>query len=178
MNRLKKLKMSLGAALVAGLTLAGCAQSPTQPAGAKAPVMKAAAAPTVLDVAAKDPQLSTFVQLAKDAGLADTLNASGTYTVFAPSNEAFKAVPAKTLEALSADKAALKNVLSYHVLPAKLMAADVKPGKAKTVQGAELTTGSTAGYASVEDALVTQADLSGTNGVVHVVDRVLMPPKK
>ena len=95
--------------------------------------------------------------------------------MFAPSNEAFKAVPAKTLEALSADKAALKNVLSYHVLPARLMAADVKPGKAKTVQGAELTTGSTAGYASVEDALVTQADLSGTNGVVHVVDRVLMP---
>ena len=133
---------------------------------------------TVLDVSAKDPQLSTFVQLAKEAALADTLNASGSYTVFAPSNDAFKAVPAKTMDTLAGDQAALMNVLSFHVRPAKVMAAEVKPGKVKTVQGSELTTGSTAGFATVEDALVTQADLSGTNGVVHVVDRVLMPPKK
>jgi uncharacterized surface protein with fasciclin (FAS1) repeats len=170
---------TLSLTLITALALTACAQSPMAPAtAAKAAPAAKAATPTVLDVAAKDPQLSTFVQLAKDAGLADTLNSAGSYTVFAPSNDAFKAVPAKTLDGLAADKAALKNVLSYHVLSAKLAAADVKPGKAKTVQGSDVTLGATAGFATVEDALVTQADLAGTNGVVHVVDRVLMPPKK
>ncbi len=127
------------------------------------------------DTLARDPQLSTLSALVDKAGLKDTLK-SGTYTVFAPSNEAFKAVPAKTLEELAANPARLKEVLSYHVVPGKVMAADVKVGPAKTAQGANLALARAGQFVTVEDAMVTKADLSATNGVVHVVDRVLMPP--
>lgn len=127
------------------------------------------------DTLARDPQLSTLNSLVEKAGLKDSLK-TGTYTVFAPSNEAFKAVPAKTLEELAANPARLKDVLSYHVVAGKVMAADVKNGPAKTVQGANVALARAGAFVTVEDAMVTQADLAATNGVVHVVDRVLMPP--
>lgn len=141
--------------------LAGCA-SMNQPA-------------TLADTLARDPQLSTLNSLVQKAGLQDTLK-SGTYTVFAPSNEAFKAVPAKTLEELAANPARLKDVISYHVVAGKVMAADVKNGPAKTVQGANVGLARAGAFVTVEDAMVTRADVAATNGVVHVVDRVLMPP--
>jgi uncharacterized surface protein with fasciclin (FAS1) repeats len=141
--------------------LAGCA-SMNQPAN-------------LADTLARDPQLSTLNSLVQKAGLQDTLK-SGTYTVFAPSNEAFKAVPAKTLEELAANPARLKDVISYHVVAGKVMAADVKNGPAKTVQGANVALARAGAYVTVEDAMVTRADLAAPNGVVHVVDRVLMPP--
>lgn len=127
------------------------------------------------DTLARDPQLSTLNSLVQKAGLQDTLK-SGTYTVFAPSNEAFKALPAKTLEELAANPARLKDVISYHVVAGKVMAADVKNGPAKTVQGANVALARAGAFVTVEDAMVTQADLAASNGVVHVVDRVLMPP--
>ena len=133
---------------------------------------------TIADTAARTPQLSTLSKLVADAGLADTLRAAGPYTVFAPSDEAFKALPAKTLAELAADKQLLKAVLSYHVVPGKLMAADVKPGQQKSLQGANLALAKAGSFVTVEDALVQQADVPATNGVVHVIDRVLMPPKK
>jgi uncharacterized surface protein with fasciclin (FAS1) repeats len=103
-----------------------------------------AAPPTdVVSTAARTPELSTLSRLIQEAGLADTLRAAGPYTVFAPSNDAFKAVPAKTLEELSRNKEQLKAVLSYHVLPAKVSAAEVKVGNAKTVQGANPSRAST-----------------------------------
>lgn len=141
--------------------LAGCA-SMNQPAN-------------LADTLARNPQLSTLNSLVQKAGLQDTLK-SGTYTVFAPSNEAFKAVPAKTLEELAANPARLKDVISYHVVAGKVMAADVKNGPAKTLQGANVGLARAGAFVTVEDAMVTQADLAATNGVVHVVDRVLMPP--
>ena len=133
---------------------------------------------SIADTAARTPQLSTLNKLIADAGLTDTLRQSGPFTVFAPSDEAFKAVPAKTMAELAADKELLKSVLTYHVVPGKVASAEVKNGNAKTVQGANLALAKAGSFVTVEDAMVTQADVPASNGVVHVIDRVLMPPKK
>ncbi len=122
--------------------------------------------------------LSTFQQLVAEAGLAGTLEGAAPYTVFAPSDAAFQTVPAKTLAALKADKAQLKAVLSYHIVPGALAAADLKAGNLKTLQGANVAVSRAGTFVTVEDAMVEQADLRASNGVVHVIDRVLMPPKK
>jgi len=146
--------------------LAGCASQP--PAGPK----------SVAETIAQDPQLSTLNGLVQQAGLVDTLKAAGPYTLFAPTNEAFKAVPAKTLDELGRDPALLKNVLSFHVLPAKLTAAEVKPGNVKTAQGANIALARAGDFLTVEDAMVQKADITASNGVIHKVDRVLMPPRR
>ncbi len=153
----------VGAAATAILIVAGCA---TMPGPA-----------TIADTAARTPQLSTLNRLITEAGLAETLRGPGPYTLFAPSDEAFKALPAKTLAELGADKALLKSVLAYHVLPGKVAAVDMRNGNAKTVNGANLALAKAGTMVTVEDAVVTQADVTATNGVVHVIDRVLMPPK-
>jgi uncharacterized surface protein with fasciclin (FAS1) repeats len=96
--------------------------------------------------------------------------------VFAPTNEAFAKVPAKTMDSLAADPAKLKAVLTYHVIPGKVMAAEVKNGNVKTVNGANVALSKAGEFVTVEDALVQTADIAATNGVVHVVDSVLTPP--
>jgi uncharacterized surface protein with fasciclin (FAS1) repeats len=158
--------MNKRTAMLATLTsmwfLAGCATTP--------------APATVTDTLARTPQLSTLNKLVNDAGLGDTLRAAGPYTVFAPSDDAFKAVSAATLQALANDKERLKAVLTYHVVPGQLMAAEVRNGPAKTVQGANVALAKSGSFVTIEDAVVTQADVPATNGVVHVIDRVLMPP--
>jgi len=131
---------------------------------------------TIAETTAQRPELSTLNKLVNDAGLADTLEGPGPYTVFAPTDEAFKAVPAKTMTALANDKALLKSVLSYHVIPNKVASTQVKNGPAKTVQGANVALSKSGTFVTVEDAVVTQADVPATNGVVHIIDRVLMPP--
>jgi len=134
---------------------------------------------TVADTIAANPALSTLSGLIQSAGLTDTLKGAGPFTVFAPTNEAFKAVPAKTLEALGKDPVALKSVLTYHVVPAKAMAANVKNGKVKTVNGADIELGKAGDFVTVgEGAIVTKADMVASNGVVHVIDAVLLPPAK
>jgi len=142
--------------------LAGCATTP-------APV-------SVADTIARDPQLSTLHGLVQKAGLAESLKAGGPYTVFAPTNEAFSKVPARTLDELGRDPARLKDVLNYHVLPGKVMTADVKIGNAKTAQGANVALGKAGTFVTVEEAMVEKADIAAANGVVHTVDRVLLPP--
>lgn len=161
----KNAKSGLAAAVaaLALLTLAGCATSPPAPV-------------TIAETAARTPQLSTLNKLIADAGLADTLRGTGPFTVFAPSDEAFKAVPAKTLAELAADKERLRQVLTFHVVPGKVTAADVKTGPLKTVQGANLNLSKAGTFVTVEDAVVQKADVAATNGVVHVIDTVLMPP--
>lgn len=149
------------------LLLAACASMTPAPA----PV-------SVADTIARDPQLSTLSGLVQRAGLSDTLKSAGPYTVFAPTNEAFAAVPAKTMDELAMDSARLKEVLSYHVLPARVMAAEVKTGNAKTAQGANVALSRAGDFMTVEEAMVERADIAGTNGVVHKVDRVLMPPRR
>lgn len=123
-------------------------------------------------------QLSSLNSLLEKAGLQAALNSEGPFTVFAPSNDAFKAVPQKTLDELAANPAQLKEVLTYHVLAAKLMADEVKTGNAKTVQGGNIAIAKAGSFVTVEDAMVQTADIKATNGVVHVIDRVLMPPKR
>lgn len=140
-----------------------------------------ASVPTPQPVAstiATTPELSTLNTLIAKAGLTSVLNGSGSFTVFAPSNEAFKAVPQKTLDELAADPEKLKDVLTFHVIPAKAMAADVKNSTVKTVQGSNLALSKAGTFVTVEDALVQTADINATNGVIHIVDRVLMPPKR
>ncbi len=133
---------------------------------------------SVADALARDPQLSTLNSLVTKAGLADTLKGAGPFTVFAPTNDAFKAVPQKTLDEVAANADLLKSVLTYHVLPAKVSAADVKTGNVKTVQGANVAVSKAGEFVTVEDAMVQKADIAATNGVIHTVDRVLMPPKR
>jgi len=132
---------------------------------------------SLADTLARDPQLSTLNSLVVKAGLADTLKGTGPFTVFAPTNEAFKAVPQKTLDEVAANPTLLKAVLTYHVLPAKVGSADVKTSNVKTVQGANVAVSKSGEFVTVEDAMVQTADIAATNGVVHTIDRVLMPPK-
>lgn len=147
-------------ALIAGIS--GCASS---------------SKPTNLaDTLAKTPALSTLNGLVVQAGLSETLKSAGPFTVFAPNNEAFKAVPAKTMEELAKDPQKLKAVLTYHVLPAQIAAADVKNSKAKTVQGADIELSKSGEFVTVESAFVTQADIPASNGVIHMIDTVLIPP--
>ena len=149
---------------VAAASLGACATAPV---------------PTnIVDTAARTPQLSTLARLINDAGLADTLRAAGPYTVFAPNDEAFKAVPKKTLDELVANKELLRSVLTFHVLAGQVVAADVKTGNAKTVQGANVALSKAGSFVTVEDAVVLTADVRASNGVVHVIDRVLMPPRR
>ena len=131
---------------------------------------------SVADTLAGQPQLSTLNGLVGKAGLTETLKAGGPFTVFAPSNEAFAKVPAKTMDELAHDPARLKAVLTYHVVPGKIMAADVKNGNSKTVNGANLALSKAGDFVTVEDALVQTADIVATNGTVHIVDSVLIPP--
>lgn len=133
---------------------------------------------TVPEVIASDPDLSTLSKMISDAGLTQTLSGAGPFTVFAPTNAAFEAVPAKTMDELTKNKEMLTQVLTYHVIPAKAGAADVKQGSVKSVNGANLALSRAGTYVTVEDAVVTKSDLNATNGVVHVVDRVLLPPKR
>ena len=142
--------------------LAGCATRP-------APM-------SVADAIAAQPQLSTLNGLVAQTGLTDTLKATGPFTVFAPTNEAFAKVSAKTMDELAKDPAKLKALLSYHVVAGKLMAADVKNGNSKTVNGANVALSKAGSFVIVEQALVQTADISATNGVVHTVDGVLIPP--
>lgn len=133
---------------------------------------------TVAATIAQTPSLSTLNGLVKSAGLTETLNGTGPFTVFAPSNEAFKAVPAKTMEVLAKDPMTLKSVLTYHVMSGKSTSTSIKNSKATTMNGAEVELSRAGDMITIESAVVTQADLAASNGVVHIIDTVLIPPVK
>jgi uncharacterized surface protein with fasciclin (FAS1) repeats len=136
-----------------------------------------ASAKTIVEVAAGSPDHTTLVAAVKAAGLAETLSGPGPFTVFAPTNAAFAKLPAGTVETLlkPENKAKLAAILTYHVVPAKVMAAAVKSGDAPTVNGKKLTLKADGMGVMVNNAKVTAADLAADNGVIHVVDTVLMP---
>ncbi len=133
-----------------------------------------AQAADIVDTAVSAGSFKTLVTAVQAAGLVDTLKGPGPFTVFAPTDEAFAKVPKAQLEALLKDKAALTKVLTYHVVPGKVMAADVRAGKVKTVQGSELTV-STMGGVKVDNANVVKTDIVTSNGVIHVIDSVVLP---
>lgn len=129
----------------------------------------------LVDTAVEAGQFTTLVSAVTAAGLVETLKGEGPFTLFAPNDDAFAKVPKADLDALLADKEKLTKVLTYHVVPGKLMAADLT-GKTslETVQGEDLTLDTESGV-QVDDASVVRADLETSNGVIHVIDSVLMP---
>ena len=143
-------------------------------AAAVAAASFAAQAKDIVDTAVAAGQFKTLATALQAAGLVDTLKGPGPFTVFAPTDEAFAKVPKDQLDALLKDKAKLTAVLTYHVVPGKVMAADVKAGKVKTVQGSELTV-ATSGGVMVDSAKVVKTDIVASNGVIHVIDSVVIP---
>ena len=128
----------------------------------------------IVDTAVAAGNFKTLATALGVAGLVDTLKGKGPFTVFAPTDEAFAKIPKADLDALLKDKAKLTAVLTYHIVAGKVMAADVKAGKVKTVQGSELTV-STSGGVMVDKAKVIKTDIVADNGVIHVIDTVIMP---
>ena len=138
-----------------------------------------ATAADIVETAVSNGSFKTLTAALQAAGLVETLKGKGPYTVFAPTDEAFKKLPAGTVETLlkPENKAQLPKVLTYHVVAGNVMSGDLK-GKttnAKTVEGSAVRIDASGNAVKVDDAVVTQADVSASNGVIHVIDRVIMP---
>jgi uncharacterized surface protein with fasciclin (FAS1) repeats len=144
-------------------------------AAALAAASSLASAADIVDTAVSAGQFNTLVKAVQAAGLVDTLKGKGPFTVFAPTDEAFAKLPAGTVEALLQDKQKLAQVLTYHVVPGKVTASQVKPGAVKTVQGQSLRVRTEGGGVMVDNARVIQTDVMASNGVIHVIDSVVLP---
>jgi uncharacterized surface protein with fasciclin (FAS1) repeats len=129
----------------------------------------------IVDTAVSAGQFNTLATALEAAGLVDTLKGPGPYTVFAPTDAAFAKLPKADLDALLADKTRLTAVLTYHVVPGKVMAADVKAGIVQTVEGRSLTIAVDNAKVMVDGANVTATDIVADNGVIHVIDSVVVP---
>lgn len=137
-------------------------------------LVSAANAKDIVDTAVSAGDFNTLAAALQAADLVDTLKGSGPFTVFAPTDAAFAKIPKADLDALLADKAKLTAVLTYHVVPGAVMSKDVKAGMVKTVQGSSLTV-TTMGGVKVDNANVTAVDIIADNGVIHVIDTVVLP---
>jgi uncharacterized surface protein with fasciclin (FAS1) repeats len=135
----------------------------------------AAAAGNIVEVAASNPQFTTLVKAVKAAGLVETLSGKGPFTVFAPTDAAFAKLPAGTLDKLVANPEQLKAILTYHVVPGAVKAADVKPGMVKTANGKSFNIAMKDGSVMVDAAKVVATDVAASNGVIHVIDTVILP---
>ena len=132
---------------------------------------------TIMDLARANPNLSTLVTAIDEAGLNETLAGAGPYTVFAPTNEAFDALPPGTLDALLQNREQLTSVLTYHVAAGRFTSDNLTATRVvRTVQGENVNVTTEAGRVRVDGAMVTQADIQGSNGVIHVIDAVMIPP--
>jgi uncharacterized surface protein with fasciclin (FAS1) repeats len=137
-----------------------------------------AASQNIVEIAASNPDFSTLVSAVTAAGLGSTLSGTGPFTVFAPTNEAFAKIPAAQLQAILADKAQLTKILTYHVIPAKVLARDLKKKQnVATVEGAKVKILKSKKGATIGGANITQTDIPASNGVIHVIDTVLLPPR-
>ncbi len=134
-----------------------------------------AAKSDIVDTAVAAGQFNTLAKALTAAGLIDTLKGPGPFTVFAPTDAAFAKIPADKLNALLADKAALTKVLTYHVVPGTIMAADVATGAVKTVQGQALSVVASPSGVKINNANVVKTDVVAKNGVIHVIDTVVLP---
>ena len=137
-------------------------------------LIPSANAKDIVDTAVSAGSFKTLAAALQAAGLVDTLKGTGPFTVFAPTDDAFAKTPKAQLDALLADKAKLTAVLTYHVVSGAVMSKDVKAGMVKTVQGSSLTV-STMGSVKVNGANVTAVDIIADNGVIHVIDTVVLP---
>jgi uncharacterized surface protein with fasciclin (FAS1) repeats len=176
--------VALGIVAALGLTAAACSSDDNSAAETTTSTTEAMKeVGTIVDVASANEDFSTLVAAVTAAGLGETLSGAGPFTVFAPTNEAFAALPAGTVDDLlkPENKDKLASILTYHVVSGKVMAADLKDGqKVKTVQGEELTVGVSDKGVTVTDASgntykVLVADVEASNGVIHGIDGVLIP---
>jgi uncharacterized surface protein with fasciclin (FAS1) repeats len=132
----------------------------------------------IIDIASQDKELSILVTAIKTADLVETLNGSGPFTVFAPTNAAFNKLPSGTLDNLLNDKKQLTAILTYHVLSGDVMSKDIENGTVTTVEGQDLVINKTDTGVTVNNANVVKADIKASNGVIHEIDNVLIPPSK
>jgi len=133
---------------------------------------------TIIDVASGNSSFKTLVTAIKAAGLVETLSGQGPFTVFAPTDAAFASLPKGTLQKLlkPENKGILVKILTYHVVPGAVYAKDIKPGTVKTVEGQSVNIKVKKGVVYVGNAKVTKADVKASNGVIHVINKVLLPP--
>jgi len=137
--------------------------------------LSSARAADIVETAVSAGQFNTLVKAVQAAGLVDTLKGPGPFTVFAPTDAAFAKLPPGTLDSLLANPEKLKAVLTYHVVAGRVMSNQVKPGKVKTVEGAEALLSTKAGKVMIDKATVIKPDVEASNGVIHVIDTVIMP---
>jgi len=191
---MNKILSSLSIVLIAAVVLAACAPAATPTLAPTATQMPATVAPTstpaptatsapmdIVDIAVADGHFTTLVAALKAAGLVDALKGAGPFTVFAPTDDAFKKLPAGTVDALLKPEnlAQLKNILLYHVVTGAVMSSDVvKLTSANTLEGDPVNIKVDMGNVYINDAKVVTADIKASNGVIHVIDTVLMPPQK
>jgi uncharacterized surface protein with fasciclin (FAS1) repeats len=152
------------------------AASPAPTGGSPAPT---AAGKDIVAIASGDAQFKTLTKALGSAGLVTTLQGKGPFTVFAPTDAAFADLPKGTVENLlkPENKAQLTKILTYHVVPGSVVSTSLKSGDVKSVEGSSLKVGVNAGKVTVSGANVVKADIKASNGVIHVIDKVLMPPK-
>ncbi len=164
--------------VTAGVALVACGEDEETTTTA-APTTTEAAMMDIVDTAVAAGSFTTLASLLETAGLVETLKGPGPFTVFAPTDDAFAKVPQETMDALAADpEGALTDVLTYHVVPGKVMAADVTDGlEVATVQGSTVTFTVKDGSVMINDANIVQTDIECSNGVIHVIDAVLIPPE-
>jgi uncharacterized surface protein with fasciclin (FAS1) repeats len=160
--------------------LAACSDGEEEPSSPEG-----AGSGTITEIVKGNEDFSTLLEAVGAAGLAETLSGEGPFTVFAPTDAAFAALPEGTLESLlePENQDQLTGILTYHVVPAEVPASEVMPGDVETVNGADLTVSVADGTVVLEDgqgneAMVTQTDVEASNGVIHVIDAVLLPPSE
>jgi transforming growth factor-beta-induced protein len=165
--------------IIAGILIAGCTTTTPTTKPTPVPTTVAPQLKSIVDTAVADGRFTTLVAAVKAAKLDGALSGPGPYTVFAPTDDAFKNLPPGTVETLLKDpEGQLKQILLYHVVDGKVMAADVvKLTSAKTLQGSNVNITVTNGVVKVNDATVKITDIQTSNGVIHVIDKVLIPPK-
>ena len=181
--KLASRSLALVALAVSAVLVAACGSTSssgtaaTSPAPSPAPI-----AQNIVQIASSNADFSTLVTAVKAAGLVDTLSGPGPFTVFAPTNEAFAALPAGTLDTLlkTENKATLTSILTYHVVSGSLYAKDVKAGNVTTVNGAKFTVSIDNGSVFLTDdkgnkAKIVTTDIAASNGVIHVINAVLLP---
>jgi uncharacterized surface protein with fasciclin (FAS1) repeats len=174
---MKNIRILSVAALAAAFTLTPSLFAAEYNASKNTPAVISTSGKDIVAVASGADNFKTLVAAVKAAGLVETLQGEGPFTVFAPTDEAFAKLPAGTLEELlkPENKEKLVAILTYHVVPGKVMAADVKTMKAKTVNGKELSIKVEDGNVTVDDAKVLKTDVLADNGVIHVIDSVILP---
>ncbi|MBR8832346.1 MAG: hypothetical protein N5P05_002291 [Chroococcopsis gigantea SAG 12.99] len=177
---------SIAKALTLALAVTGMVQILPAQADCQAKVTKEAVSTqivaqktgTIVDIAAANPEFSTLVEAVKAAGLVETLSGSTELTVFAPTNKAFAALPKGTLEQLlkPENKEKLIKILTYHVIPGEVNSKSLRTGPVKTVEGSTVAVTVNKGKVKVNNANVIGADVDASNGVIHVIDKVILPP--